>query len=374
MQLQQSIAKRLIVLVCILGASLWLAQGWRTVAHALGLPAIHQQAQGFIPYIIAIPGSGNGSSALYVSAGRIGEQIAPVYVSADSGPTSHRHSYTMEFDSGSQSYRYTIENFFENAQAVNGAIEITTTTATTETLTSGLRDYERWPVYRDQFNALVTENGDLKLLLDANTLPADLAFLLVVDTFAPVTPPSGWRTVSNAYSIQASGALATAQRPYLLRLHYTLARLEGADPDTLQLFWFDPTQQQWQAVGGAVHADLQEIVLATERFGTFMLFAPQLATPTNTATPTDTPTATDTPTTTPTITPTATNTETPTATPTMTPTATDTPTATPSVTPTATVTATLIPTKAPTITATPTSTASATATPEGVFYLPLIQR
>lgn len=264
----------------------------------------------------------------------------------------------MEFDSGSQSYRYTIENFFENAQAVNGAIEITTTTTTTETLTSGLRDYERWPVYRDQFNSLVTENGDLKLLLDANTLPADLAFLLVVDTFAPVTPPSGWRTVSNAYSIQASGALATAQRPYLLRLHYALERLEGADPNTLQLFWFDPTQQQWQAVGGAVHADLQEIVLATERFGTFMLFAPQFATPT------DTPTAT------PTLTPTATSTPTST----VTPTPIDTPTAPPPMTLTVTVTATLIPTKAPTITATPTSTASATATPEGVFYLPLIQR
>lgn len=315
-------------LLLALTAALLLIQGWRPTAYAHMPEERHSETQSFTPYIIAIPGSGNGSSSLYVSASGIGEQIAPVYVNLGSGPSSHKHSYTMDFDSSSQSYRYTIENFFANAEAVSGSIEITTTTATSQTITSGQRDYERWPVYGDQFNTLVTKNGDLKLALDANTLPADLAFLLVVDTFAPVTPPAGWRAVSNTYALQASGALANAQRPYLLRLRYTPERLEGADPQSLQLFWFDPSSQTWQAVGGAVHAELQEIVLATTRFGAFMLFTPLLTTPTSTPSPTDTATAT--------------------------PTAILTPTAT------------LQPTRAPTPTV--------TATPGAALYMPMIQR
>lgn len=276
---------------------------------------------GLNPYIVAIPGSGLNGGALIVNADKLGQLDTVVYVAADQGPTGHLRSHSMALDSDNQQYNYTIDNYFEDAQSVSGSIEITTTNDLTQTLTSGKRDYERWPVLREQSNRLITKDGKLSMLLDAETLPADIAFVLAVDTFAPVLPPAGWRSISNAYSIQASGSIAQASRPYLLTVVYQPDLLGDMDPNLLKLFWFNPTTDAWEEAGGNVHPERNDVVLATERFGTFMLFAPAPETPT--PTPTDTPTPTATPT--PTPTPTASNTATPTPTLTDTPTATSTP-------------------------------------------------
>lgn len=68
------------------------------------LSARKNQNTRFSPCIIAIPGSGLNSSILLVSASGIGEQPSPVYVSADHGPTSRKHSHTMEFDGATEVY------------------------------------------------------------------------------------------------------------------------------------------------------------------------------------------------------------------------------------------------------------------------------
>lgn len=249
------------------------------------------QAVGFNPYIVAIPGSGLNNGSLLVTAD-IGQQINPVYVTADQGPSSHRHSHTMAFESSAQKYRYTIENFFDNPGSIGGSIEITTTVAPTsttpltQTLSSGKRTYERWPVFKDQTNALVLANGALALEIFQDTFLAEITFVLVVDTIAPLQEPVGYRSVSNAYSIQASGSVGQTERPYLLTLRYTDEQLNGADPNQLTIFWFDPQTNNWQEQGGIVHTDRQDIVLSTRRLGTFMLFAPGAP---DTPTPTDSP-------------------------------------------------------------------------------------
>lgn len=227
------------------------------------------------PYIVAIPGSGNNQDALFVSASNIGEQIAPVFLRLDDGPTGHIHSHTMEWNSSDQSYQSTLENFFSGSSPIAGSIEITTTTANTETLTSGLRHYERWPVRKeDMVTQLTLADGSLSMLVISETLEAQLSFIVVVDTLAPVNAPTGWYPISHAYSIQASGAVANAEKPYLLTLRYETDLLGTNKPDELAIHWFNPGNNSWQSLGGAVNADLKIVALSTRRFGTFMLFAP----------------------------------------------------------------------------------------------------
>ncbi len=313
----------------------------------------------FNPYIVAIPGSGLNNSTLLVSASGLGEQPNLVYVSADQGPTSRKHSYTMEFDETTEIYRHTLESFFEDSRSVSGSIEITTSVETgvsssvTETITSGKRYYERWPVFRDQINQLDWGSGVLTLFIDVNTLPAELAFIVAVETLAPLTPPTGWQSISHAYSIQPSGSVALASRPYLFILRYTEEQIEGIDPAELVLFWFDPTTETWQMQGGTTNLERNDIVLSTYRFGTFMLFAPDEQ---------------------PTMTPTATDTRIPISTATMTPTATNAATVTPAVTmaQTATSTATTAPTQVFTPISTPTGN-STLVQPSAQTYLPIIQ-
>lgn len=264
--------------------------------------SVSTQANNFNPYLIAIPGSSHNSSTLIISAGNVEEQILPVYLAIDQGPTSHKHSYTMSFDTNQQAYIYTLDDFFSTDGVVGGSIEVTTTQQTTTTiLSSGQRNYERWPVLADTPNQFQLKDGNLSVFMDPSTLPAELAFLAVVETLAPVDAPAGWQSLSQAYSIQASGAVALADKPYLLTLRYRPELLHNTSPESLAIFWFYSASHSWQNLGGNVRKDFNEVVLSTRQFGTFMLFAPASeSTPTviatNTATPTSTPTAIPTPT------------------------------------------------------------------------------
>lgn len=254
--------------LCLLGFVLltWLGgQGLQALAGRAGSPA-------FNPYLVAIPGSGHNADALIVSAGGIGEQPRPVYVNADQGPTSHKHSYAMAFDSAEQVYRYTLENFFTTSGSVAGTVEITTTDALSQTVSGGLRRYERWPFYHDEAAQLSTQNGFFTLSLDAASFDAALTYLLVIETATPTVDPPGHTGMHVAYSLWASGAVNQTQRPYLLILSYRDEWLAGADPGDLAIFWYDPGQKSWVQQPSTVHADRRQVVLATTRLGTFRLF------------------------------------------------------------------------------------------------------
>jgi hypothetical protein len=326
----------LLPLLLLFAAAWSSAFGVESIAQENGQRATIQrssqtQTESLTPYLIAIPGSGLNSSALLVSAFGVGELGAPVHLSIGQGGTSHRHSYTMGFDSDTQSYRLTLESFFENAGHVASTMEITSTNTASTTVTSGERRYERWLINQDRFEAVSTVDGFLQLILSAHTLPADPSYIVVVDTHAPVAAPPGWRSVSTAYSLQPSGAVQEASQNYLLILKYVDELLQGGDPGDLAIHRFNPETRQWDHMGGQVAPANNEITLSTRKFGTFMLFIAEPE-PTDTPTHTPTPTATVTATPTHTSTPTATETATPTHTPTHTPTPTATVTATTPVT------------------------------------------
>jgi hypothetical protein len=86
-------------------------------------------------------------------------------------------------------------------------------------------------VDRDSYNELQTSDGVLILHLVPQTLPAQLAFIAVVDTHAPVAVPEGWVAVSHAYSIQASGSVGNAERAYLFTLRYDPDQLDPTVPE-----------------------------------------------------------------------------------------------------------------------------------------------
>jgi len=228
----------------------------------------------FNPYLIAIPGSGLNDSALIVSAGGLSEQARPVYVNADQGPTSHKHSYTMQYDDDEQRYRYTLDNFFTSNRAIAGTVEITTTGELSQTVSGGLRRYERWVVRNNEAARLSTQNGLFTLSLDKASFDAELTYLLVIETAAPVIDPPGQRGLGVAYSLWPSGAVNQTERPYLLILTYLDEWLNGAEPQRLGVFWYDAESKQWVDQPVSVHPGQNEVVLATDRMGTFRLFMP----------------------------------------------------------------------------------------------------
>lgn len=247
---------------------LWAGAGALAAAAAPG-----QSGLDFNPFLVAIPGSGGNADALIVSAGGVAEQPRPVYVNADQGPTSHKHSYAMAFDSNEQVYRYTLDNFFSGSGAVAGTMEITTTDSLSQTVSGGARHYERWPLYREDAAQLNTQSGLFSLSLDAESFAAALTYLLVVETAAPTQDPPNRRGLNVAYSLWASGAVNQSQLPFLVILTYRDEWLDGAASEELAIFWYDAEQRAWIEQPSTAHPDRREVVLSTRRLGTYRLFA-----------------------------------------------------------------------------------------------------
>ncbi|MEZ4834491.1 MAG: hypothetical protein R2873_21295 [Caldilineaceae bacterium] len=118
----------------------------RRRASAPSEPNAESDTGTFSPYIVAIPGSGLNGASLTVSAGGVSGLASPVFVIADDGPTSDKHSHSMTLDSATGIYRHTFEGFFDSAGQISGSVEVTTTVGVSETVTSGVRSYERWAV------------------------------------------------------------------------------------------------------------------------------------------------------------------------------------------------------------------------------------
>jgi hypothetical protein len=235
-----------------------------------------QPGELFRPYIVAIPGSGLNNAALIVSAGGVDNVQSALYAAADQGSTSHMRSHTLEYHPGTKTYRHTFDGFFADAGQISGSIEITASVSATQTVSSGRQAYERWPIYRSMFNQVVFRENNrpvLEMLLDAETLPADLAYLLIMNSGGlPAPPPPNHVLISPAYSVQASGALDRAERNFLLIFRYTPSMLGSLDPSKLAVYHYDPVEQ-WQRQEGELYPEQGEVHLATQLFGIYILLA-----------------------------------------------------------------------------------------------------
>ena len=120
---------------------------------------------------------------------------------------------------------------------------------------------------------IASSDGSLVLnLVNTDTLPSE-AYITIAPACAPVAALPGQRLLGSAYSVRASGALISSERPMSLRLAYDGVMLAGTDPHTLAVFAWDPYRQQWRDLGGQLFYDQQVLAVTTSRFTSYALMA-----------------------------------------------------------------------------------------------------
>jgi hypothetical protein len=150
-----------------------------------------------------------------------------------------------------------------------GAIRITSTLGLDTTV-----DFYRVYVPASTTRDIDSVDGNLRLtLVSTDTFPSE-AYVMVVPSYAPPSPPPlGHRLVGSTYSVRASGAVLVADRPMSLRLYYSETTLGGADPHTLAIFAWDAYHEHWDNLEGTLFTTQQFVSVATRRFTTYALMA-----------------------------------------------------------------------------------------------------
>ncbi len=220
------------------------------------------------PFLDIVPSQ--DGTALYVSAGGVGELGGRVFANIGVGPGHDKGSYTMTYSDTNRSYVATAVGFTPETGA-SGPINITTTLG----LDSGVVEFNRAYVpLTSTVQTVQSMDGRLEMtLVSTGTLPSE-TYIAVVPSYAlPGPAPMGHRPVGSAYSVRAAGALLTADKPMSLRMHYDEATLVGADPHTLSTFAWNAYQERWEELGGRLFYDGEYLSVTTSRFTTYALMA-----------------------------------------------------------------------------------------------------
>jgi len=222
------------------------------------------------PFLDLIPSE--DGHALYIHAGKLGTLDGVLTANLGIGPGHDKHSYTMTYSETTQSYVTTAFGFTPQI-GQSGSLYLTTTHG----LSSDDAPFDRFYVPAETLKTLTSSDSYLTLSISTtDTLPAETYIAVAPSGTPPGSPSPGHRLVSSVYSVRASGALVTTDAPMSLRLHYTAALLDGADPFTLDLFGWDPTQRVWYALEGRLFTRDSYLSAPISRFTTYAL----LATPT----------------------------------------------------------------------------------------------
>jgi hypothetical protein len=115
-------------------------------------------------------------------------------------------------------------------------------------------------------------DGNLQLtLVHSDTFPADVYVVLVPSNAPPGPLPSGYRLAGNSFSVRASGALVTTERPMSIRLSYNELTLGDADPHMLGIFVWNPATKTWEHRQGTLFAQQQYVATSSTRFTFYAL-------------------------------------------------------------------------------------------------------
>jgi len=241
----------------------WMAESMLTGQS--GVPIARTAA--LAPFLDIVPSQ--DGTALYISAGGVGELEGTVFVNVGVGPGHDKGSYTMVYSDTSRSYVATAVGFTPHTGA-SGPINITTTLG----LDSGAVDFNRAYVPASTVQTIGSIDGNLELtLVSTDTITFD-TYIAIVPSYGPPGPaPIGHRFVGSVYSARAAGAMVVTARPMNLRLHYDDDALVGADPHTLAIFAWDAYGRRWENLGGRLFYDQQYLSVATSRFTTYALMA-----------------------------------------------------------------------------------------------------
>jgi len=255
----------------------------RPIAHnatAINAPAVHALmdagngiqvtdalSSAFAPFLHIVPSQ--DGTALFISAGGVGELGGAVFANIGEGPSHHKDSWTMAYSDTVRSYVAIATGFTPNADDY-GPINITTTLG----LDTGTVDFYRDYIPASTAGTVRSMDGNLELtLVTTDTITFD-TYVVVVPSYVPPGPaPQGHRFVGSTYSVRAAGALVITDKPMSLRLYYSDTILAGADPHTLAIFAWDAANKCWANLGGRLFYDQQFVSVVTSRFTTYALIA-----------------------------------------------------------------------------------------------------
>ncbi len=260
-------------LALMLGLILFASTPRYSTAKSIRRPAdpppsrVAQSTATLTPFLDLVPSQ--DGRALYIHARNMGALEGPLFANVGIGPGHDKHSYTMTYSETTQIYVTTAAGFTPEI-GQSGSLNFTTTHG----LASDDVIFDRFYVPPSTAKTLNTTDTQLTLeIITTDTLPAEAYIAVAPSTTPPGSPALGYRLASNVYSVRASGALVTTDAPINLRLHYTAALLDGADPFTLDLFGWDPAQARWYALEGRLFTRDSYLSAPTSRFTTYALLA-----------------------------------------------------------------------------------------------------
>jgi hypothetical protein len=237
-----------------------------------GTTASDRASGGLAPFLYLVPTE--DGRELLVSAGFDQDPANVLFASVDFGDSSHKEGWashkegwTMTYSDTVQSYLTTIPGFAPTLSQ-EGRVSITSTAGLAITAIEFARIY----LTNDQPQTVRSPDGNLEVQFPgADVFPA-ATYLAVAPSYGPpAPPPAGRELIGGVYSVRAAGALSRSEKPFLVRLYYVDALLEGRNPTELGLYVWDGAASVWEALDARIFANQGYVSAATDRLGTYAL-------------------------------------------------------------------------------------------------------
>lgn len=223
-------------------------------------------ATSFVPFLHVIP---NADDEITISLDNRITQASEFFANIKVGPTGSKGSWTLPYSTTAESYVRAIP--FVSANTIEAStVNITTTSG----LSSADIQFKRAFVKAQPGSQLESSDTRLKLELNnAATLERDTYMIVTTNRGQPgPLLPTTLKLLGSSYSIRAAGQLAGTPKPMTLLYRYADV-IEDADPRTLDLYYWNPSETRWQPLHAANSLTSQTLSATTDRFGTFALMA-----------------------------------------------------------------------------------------------------
>jgi hypothetical protein len=130
----------------------------------------------------------------------------------------------------------------------------------------------------DREHEIFSDDGNFWLHLPEGSIPATRANLIVMPPGALPGPlPAGMTIIGEAYDITVSGALTQFDTPALLRFSYDAAQVHARVVPQQQIYRWDPTVQQWQALPSNIATERQVVTAPIRTLGVYALLQPTVS-------------------------------------------------------------------------------------------------
>lgn len=237
-----------------------------------GTASTDHASGGLAPFFYLVPTE--DGTELLVSAGFDQDPASVLYASVDFGDSSHKEGWSSHKEGWTMTYSDTVQSYlttipgFAPTRSQEGRVSITSTAG----LATNAIEFARIYLANDRPQTVRSPDGNLELQFPgADVFPA-ATYLAVAPSYGPpAPPPPGRERIGGVYSVRAAGALNRSEKPFLVRLYYLDALLEGHNPTELDIYVWDGAAAVWDALDARLFAEQRYVSAATDRLGTYAL-------------------------------------------------------------------------------------------------------